>query len=172
MKIVFIDIDGPLLPNRMWASRDNISLLEEKVIDRSPHLRFDSGCVGLVMRLCRLANARLVFASNWRRTWTHGQHALRAKLTNEGLEDDLWHDDWALPVLSGAKGDKAHEIAHWLNAHVVESAVLIDDDPIETPEPVRLIRVNVDDGFSLSAYREALRHFGATDPRDRSTRVA
>lgn len=50
MKAVFIDIDGPLLLRRMWASADNIRLLDERVIDRSPRLRFDPGCVGLVVR--------------------------------------------------------------------------------------------------------------------------
>lgn len=169
--IVFIDIDGPLLPNRMWAASDNIRLLDQRVIDRSPHLRFDPGCVGLVVRLCRLAKARLVLASNWRRTWAHGQEALRAKLAGEGLTDDLWHDDWALPVLVGDRGNKACEIERWLDANPIERAVLIDNDPIAAPAPVQLIRIDAEEGFGLSAYRLALQCFGATDPRDRPARA-
>ena len=163
MKAVFIDIDGPLLPWRMWAAADNIRLLDERMIDRSPRLRFDPGCVGLVVRLCDLSGARLVLASNWRRTWAHGFEALRAKMITEGLRADLWHDDWMLPVT----GTKAGELASWLAVNRIDGGVLIDNDPIPTPEPVQMITVSEEDGFGLPAYRQALAAFGAADPRDR-----
>jgi len=164
MNAVFIDIDGPVLPLRMWAASENIRLLDEKVIDRSPRLRFDPGCVGLVVRLCELSNAQLVLASNWRRTWAHGLAALHAKLIAEGLRADLWHEDWMLPVV----GSKSSELASWLESNPIEAGAFIDNEPILTPDPVRMITVSEADGFGLSAYRSALAVFGAKDPRDRS----
>jgi len=163
MNVVFIDIDGPILPLRMWAAAENIRLLGEKVIDRSPRLRFDPGCVGLVVRLCDLSGARLVLASNWRRTWAHGLSELHAKLIAEGLRADLWHENWMLPVF----GTKAAELVSWLAANRIEAGIFIDNEPISTPDPVRMIAVSEDDGFGLSAYRCALSIFGANDALDR-----
>jgi len=162
MNVVFIDIDGPILPLRMWAAAENIRLLEEKVVDRSPHLRFDPGCVGLVVRLCDLSGARLVLASNWRRTWAHDLSELHAKLVAEGLRADLWHEDWMLPVFD----TKAAELVSWLAANQIEAGIFIDNEPISTPDPVRMITVSEDDGFGLPDYRHALAVFGKKDPRD------
>lgn len=167
MNVVFIDIDGPILPLRMWAAAENIRLLDEKVIDRSPHLRFDPGCVGLIARLCDLAGARLVLASNWRRTWAHGLDALHAKIIAEGLRGDLWHENWMLPVFD----NKTAELASWINSNRIATGVFIDDEAISTPEPVRMITVSEDDGFGLSAYRSALDVFGVVDPRDRHIKI-
>jgi len=168
MNVVFIDIDGPILPLRMWAAADNIRLLDEKVIDRSPRLRFDPGCVGLIVRLCDLCGARLVLASNWRRTWAHGLDALHAKMVAEGLRDDLWHDNWMLPVFD----NKITELASWLASNSITAGVFIDNEPISTPDPVRMITVGEDDGFGLSAYYSALNVFAVVDPRDKRTKAS
>jgi hypothetical protein len=167
MNVVFIDIDGPILPLRMWAAAENIRLLDEKVIDRSPRLRFDPGCVGLIVRLCDLSDARLVLASNWRRTWAHGLDALHAKIIAEGLRADLWHENWMLPVLN----NKTTELASWISSNTIAAGVFIDDEPISTPEPVRMITVSEDEGFGLSAYRSALDIFGVVDPRDKHIKI-
>lgn len=164
MNVVFLDIDGPILPLRMWAAADNIRLLDEKIIDRAPHLRFDPGCVGLAVRLCDLSSARLVLASNWRRTWSHGLDTLHAKMVSEGLREDLWHENWMLPVFD----NKVAELASWLASNPIKAGVFIDNEPISTPNLVQMITVCEDDGFGLHAYRRALEFFGKKDPRDRN----
>lgn len=163
VNVIFIDIDGPLLPMRMWAAAENIRLLDERVIDRAPLLRFDPGCVGLLVRLCELSGAKLVLLSNWRRTWSLGFETLYAKMISEGLRADLWHDNWMLPVI----GTKGGELATWLSANRIDAGVLIDNEPIPTLEPVQMITVGEEDGFGLPAYRQALAIFGVNDPRDR-----
>lgn len=165
MNVVFIDIDGPILPLRMWAAAENIRLLDEKVTDRSPRLRFDPGCVGLIVRICELSDARLVLASNWRRTWAHGLDALHAKLIAEGLRSDLWHKNWMLPVFD----TKAAELVSWLAT--IDAGVFIDNEQISTPDPVRMVTVSEDDGFGIWAYRQALDIFGVEDPRLKKRRV-
>ena len=165
-KIVFIDIDGPLLPRRMWAAAENIGLLNERVRDRAPLLRLDPGCVGLLVRLCDLAGARLVLASNWRRTWPRSASALLDKLIGEGLRADLWHERWMLPVLP--HGGKSAEIAAWLDLDGGAGTFLfVDDEPLPLPAFVQHLGVDPDEGFGMTAYRQGLAVFGASDPRDR-----
>lgn len=169
MSVIFIDIDGPLLPRRMWAAAENIALLSERVSDRMPRLRLDPGCIGLLVRLCDLTGAHLILASNWRRTWPHEAMALRAKLVAEGLREDLWHEGWMLPVLP--RGGKPAELDAWLDLYPgTSTALFVDDEPLPLPASVQQLSVDPDEGFGMAAYRKALAAFGVSDPLDRQGR--
>jgi len=85
----------------------------------------------------------------------------------EGLRADLWHDNWMLPVFDS----KITELASWLASNSITAGVFIDNEPISTPDPVRMITVSEDDGFGLSAYRSALNVFAVSDPRDKRTKA-
>lgn len=160
-RVIFIDIDGVLLPTRMWAAAENIRLVNAKVPDRAPLLRFDPGSIGLIVRLCRQSGARLVLASNWRRTWTFGEEALRLKLVAEGLSAELWHDEWMLPV---TKRGKWHELADWIEGRGIDEALIIDDEPFAgrdlSAASVAQVIPDTDEGFGMMEYRAAGGFFG------------
>lgn len=175
-RIIFIDIDGVLLPTRMWAAAENFRLLSKKVPvgERAPLLRFDPGSVGLLVRLCELSGAKLVLASNWRTTWQHGLEELRNKLTREGLESHLWHDHWHI---SETEGRIEIAYAEWLDWRVTPIQALIINDkptgPIELQEQkiaqigpeIGEITPHVDDGLGIPEYRACLKFFRVADPR-------
>lgn len=170
MNVIFLDIDGPLLSRRMWAAVDNFALLRTPVDERIAHLKFDPGSVGLISRACELAEAQLVLASNWRRTWPGDLEALKRKLDEEGLQHDRWHHNWKLPVLPA--GNKQSELEAWLNVNgPVAKAVFIDDEALTCPMPVVQITVSLDDGFGMQAYRDTISYFGVSDSLDIGVRV-
>lgn len=165
MNIIFLDIDGPLLSRRMWAAATNLPMLRSQVNERINYLRLDPGSLGLISRACELADAKLVLASNWRKTWPGDLKGLKTKLELEGLSPSLWHYDWKLPLIAG--GNKRDELELWLNHNgPVTTAVLIDDETMTCPPPVFQITVSMDDGFGMQAYRDTISHFGILDPLD------
>lgn len=175
-RIIFIDIDGVLLPTRMWAAAENFRLLSKKVPvgERAPLLRLDPGSVGLLVRLCELSGAKLVLASNWRMTWQHGLEELRNKLAREGLERHLWVDHWHISETE-TRIETAY--AEWLDWRVTPiQALIINDKPtgaIELQEKkiaqigpkIGEITPHVDDGLGIPEYRAGLKFFGVADPR-------
>ena len=170
MNVIFLDIDGPLLSRRMWAASENFALLQTPVAQRIALLKFDPGSVGLICRACELAQAQLVLASNWRRTWPGDLGALKRKLEYEGLPPHLWHHNWKLPVLPA--GNKQSELEAWLNENSpVAKAVFIDDEALTCPRPVVQITVSLDDGFGMQAYRDTISYFGVSDSLDTGVRV-
>ncbi len=170
MNVIFLDIDGPLLSRRMWAAVDNFALLRTPVDERITHLKFDPGSVGLISRACELAQAQLVLASNWRRTWPGDLEALRQKLEYEGLPPHLWHQNWKLPVIP--TGNKQSELEVWLEENgPVAKAVFIDDETLTCPTPVVQITVSLDDGFGMQAYRDTISYFGVSDQLDAGARL-
>lgn len=165
--LIFIDIDGVLLSFRYWASASNNALWPVKVEDRMRHLQLDPGSVGLLVRLCEKANAKLVLTSNWRRTWPHERKELIERLIEQGLRRDLWHPEWMLPVLPNS--NKWMELAEWLEGCTEIVALILDDEqcPDDAPpldvEDVGILPVDKYDGFGAYSYFDALDFWGVED---------
>ena len=79
-KVIFIDIDGVLLPLKEWKTPENAAILKTRPEGFMQHIRFNAEAVRLVVRLADLAGAKLVLSSNWRRTWGPDSDALMRKL--------------------------------------------------------------------------------------------
>lgn len=131
-KVIFIDIDGVLLSLEGCKSPENAALLKARPDGFMAHLCFDAEPVKLIVELADDAGAKLVLSSNWRRVWGGDGDALMTKLAAEGLREDLWHEDWYLPVL-GLEPRKFDEIADWLNSHPPCFALVIDDEGYRGP---------------------------------------
>jgi len=101
MSVIFLDIDGVMLPGRAYALPENLrrQLLLGKpgntgdLLDRLP-VDFDPVAVALVNRLAEISGARIVLHSDWRRHYD--KDVLFGHLVNQGLAADSIHVEWWL----------------------------------------------------------------------------
>lgn len=135
LPVLFLDIDGVLLPGRHHEAEVNAAV----IAGRRPELPWGHLLGGLasmcvteccpqviseINALLERTRARLVLISTWRRAI--GAEETRQILTLQGLTE-RWHPDYAAPW----HGDKGEDIAAWLAAHrEVTQWAVIDDDEI------------------------------------------
>lgn len=173
MKVIFLDIDGVLLPARARVLPENLRRLSSIVASVSMNLPrserypvdFDAIAVALVNRLCELSDARIVVHSDWRRVskgnWLH-QH-----LIAQGILPSHLPEHW-FALMDGLNSTKANDIHSWISKHRPESFVIIDDHPLDrfNPDPLtdRLVLVDGVEGLLLRDYAKALELFDVEDP--------
>lgn len=183
-RLVFIDIDGVLLSFRSWTTAHNAPLWRLPVEQRMKHLELDQTSIGLLVRLCDHARAKLVLTSTWRKTWPDDLPALHNRLIEQGLRRDLWHQEWRLPFVPD--GTKWQELAKWGGWSPNAGALIIDDElpPEDAPpalaEQAILLQADKYEGFGAYNYFDALGVFGVEDkdvkppkglPPDRGVRL-
>lgn len=165
--LIFIDIDGVLLSFRSWTTAHNAPLWRLPVESRMKHLELDQTSIGLLVRLCDLAHAKLVLTSTWRKTWPHDLEALHGRLIEQGLRRDLWHSEWMLPVIPDST--KWQELARWGSWSTNAVALIIDDDlppegaPPALAEQAAILQADKFEGFGSYNYFDALDFFGVED---------
>jgi hypothetical protein len=144
LKIIFLDIDGPLISHRALQLTENQSgwYEDEANVPPLPHpipqtfgvdsslsqrRKFDPVAVALLNKLTVGHNARLVISSSWRNV---GRKNMEFILGENGISPDRLHEVWKTPArLSSSRGD---EISMWLNEiehpDPIEAYVALDDD--------------------------------------------
>lgn len=184
MSVIFLDIDGVMLPGRAYALPEN--LRRQKLLGTPGHtgelldclpVDFDPVAVALVGRLADVAGARLVLHSDWRRHYD--KDVLHGHLLRQGLGAGIFHADWWLDAPFGQR--KREAISAWLDAHVPEPLwCALDDDAIFRPAKdlscaktrrrlkafaKRHVQVDGEVGITLADYyRRALALLGHADP--------
>lgn len=145
MKVIFLDIDGPLLShrakllpqNRLEWCRDNVSPLPEAfdrplgpIKEGADRVRqFDPVAVELLRRLVTGYSARVVISSSWQKV---GRRNMEFILEENGIPDRWLHEVWRTDCESTGR-TRAQEIQHWLGdaekrGELVEAYTAIDDD--------------------------------------------
>lgn len=177
--ILFLDIDGVLMSGRAWLMPSNRALRARtkempgweagKEIGRAA--LFDPCAVALVIEVCDATDARLVVSSGWR--YTVGVAETRAKLLEQGIHERLFHEDWTCSLQRHGSPDKYVDIQNWIEGHGAQapgSWLVLDDEPLATPDPTLL----VDDMEGLGAHdaAAAIRYFGAVSSTLGMTRLA
>ncbi len=142
-KILFLDVDGPLIPSGMYLVHKNASY-ERKC---SPI------CVAIVNELCRKADAKIVLNS------THSREANIAieDLKREGLE--RFHDIATTNYpnkMSG--GDRMAAIEDWQERCGGVDWIAFDDSNFTENE--RLVLIDFDVGITLKHYNKAAEMWG------------
>ncbi len=141
--VVFIDIDGPLLPGRFYA----IDLDREQ-------LPFDPAAVAMFNKLVEGADAQIVISSAWARL---GRVAVEEILEKHGIKMAPLHDDWT--CYERGMG-RAVSIGRWLVKHPeITNYVAIDDDE-DIKTLVGGVHCAFKDGFLFDQYEVARRCLG------------
>ncbi|WP_431861310.1 HAD domain-containing protein [Azospirillum sp.] len=141
MKVVFLDIDGPMIPQRAYYLPENHGKLVT---------RFDPVAVWMVLRLLHLAPAKLVISSTWRK---HGRERMAADLTVNGICPSHLHDDWSTGEHRDEPLGRAKEIMGWMDRHPeVTHYAAIDDERLELPGEVR---TTFHDGMQMGHFKLA-----------------
>lgn len=167
--ILFLDIDGVLLPGRMlssdWNRRamnlENPAAPWAQWLSRRGRACATELCPQVVAGLNTLltaVDARMVLISTWREAI--GCQETRWILSTQGVADQ-WHDDFAAPW-TGSKGD---DILAWLRAHPeVEQWAVLDDEMVWAPWgeenktlTARHVRPDFHDGVTVAHWAKLMR---------------
>lgn len=150
--ILFLDIDGVLLPGRAYYMASQTQPLVT---------RFDPCVVGMVNKLCAEIDAKIVIHSNWRRTEprriARGARSLREHFINEGILPENLHPNVLCPMKFSSS--RWMDISAWLEEHPEvgpeDFFVLEDEDcPTDWPHASRVIQCDFDNGLTVAQYMD------------------
>jgi hypothetical protein len=116
MKIIFLDIDGPLIPGRAYTLPNQTKPLV---------MTFDPVAVGLLNNFAEKRGWKFVIHSSWLRF--HGEKETVKHCVDQGLKQELFHED------THCLGDiswRYSRVAEWLFRHPeVTHYMILDDEP-------------------------------------------
>lgn len=147
-KIIFIDIDGPLIPQRAYALANQTK----------PYvMTFDPCAVGLLNELGKEHKWEFVIHSSWLRAY--GEEPTLEHCISEGLAH--FHKDATCDKTLHWRYDR---VAQWLREHEdVTDYVIIDDeeythrsvDFVHPPNMAKhLLLLDFDEGFLMKSFRQ------------------
>jgi len=132
-KVIFLDIDGPLLPAKQWFHPANAKLRQEygdnwwKEINKHPDFKdrvvMDPVAVEVFNIWQEMGNAKIVLATNWRR-WLEVDDIVYI-LERNGMRINL-HDDFKTQWKMTS--NRMHEIGMWMDDNPDTTGIIVDDD--------------------------------------------
>lgn len=164
MRIIFLDIDGPMIPLRAYFT-DN----QTKKFVTS----FDPVAVSLVNRMANISGAKIVVHSSWRKpecqVWlsdTLGKQIdLKQHLIDQGIKENLFHEDWVADYTPNTS--RWHDIKGWLSKYDnITHYVILDDETLSDNHldlANNLVSIDFEEGLTLAKYRQALKVLGVKD---------
>jgi hypothetical protein len=116
MKIIFLDIDGPMIPGRAYTLAGQTKPFV---------MKFDPVAVGMLNHWCETRKWKIVVHSSWLRVY--GGAKTLAHCISEGLKAEHFHED---PICDEHEHHRYNRIAKWLDKHpeVTHYWILDDDD--------------------------------------------
>jgi hypothetical protein len=149
MKIIFLDVDGPLIPGRMYYESGS-TFICDPLNDQKVSHRYDPIAVGMIKALCDATGAKVVFNS------AHnggGPASMKWQAKCNDLHEYLHETEWTTQFPNGY-GERINGIRGWLENHPeVTTWIDIDDELVPTN---RLVHVHFDIGMTIDNYRKAL----------------
>lgn len=145
MKVLFLDIDGVILPGRAYLLPN-----QTKPIVRV----FDPCAVSILNTLCEEADLKIVVHSSWLRYPDIYNSDLVGYLVSQGVEKKHFHDDPLCEPLSW----RYDRIRLWLSRHPeVKDFVIIDDTPLGEQDgefETRFYLTDFDNGLTMDLLRK------------------
>lgn len=162
MKILFLDVDGPLIPARAWAfNADKKSSLTNPQFGTRAY--FDPIALSLIVRILKESGGLFVVSSSLR-ILGHKKWLQVLEVNNVPVE--LMHHDWHTPQLS--KVGRAGEILDWVSRHHPKLWVAVDDENLVEPhkentvvlEARNFVHVTMRDGILFKHANEIAQKLG------------
>lgn len=160
-KIIFIDIDGPIINTPIYSVDPRCSM------ERST---MNTQAIGYICELVKLSDAKIVTNS------THNTHDVEDLLTGEkrtlkqdlikwGLKEEWFHENWhtSYPFPNGSRFSEhtSHRrmkaIDEWQEVNGEVDWVCFDDEPF-TEDP-RLVVIDFERGIDFDAFSVALKQW-------------
>ena len=125
MNIIFVDIDGPLLPRKMHMFHENRKLGINPETGVGWYPKFDQFAVRAFNLWAKYGNAKIVFSTHW--AFDHNTEQLQEIMLRNGLGFD-YHDVLYTPKKMSSR--RCNEIMWWLhdNAKEGDKFIAVDDD--------------------------------------------
>lgn len=146
-KIIFLDIDGPMIPMRAYHLPNQTS----------PVSMFDPCAVAMLNRLLAFSQAKIVCSSTW---GMMGYDRWMELLGKNGIDTSVVHKDWITPRRMSSY--RINEIKWWLDEHPeVVDYVAIDDEDLKFDWVPKAVKCDGYEGFSWRNYLECCVHLDA-----------
>ena len=133
-KVIFVDIDGPLMPGRQWFDSRNSNMRKNlgdvwwKKINELEEfdelITFDPVAVRFFNIWARMSDAEFVLSTNWAR-WISEERILKIFDRND-LDVKRIHEDWRTP--RRMTSNRFHEIGMWMEDNPGYTGIIVDDD--------------------------------------------
>lgn len=125
MNLIFVDIDGPLLPRKMHMFHENRKLGINPDTGVGHYPKFDEFAIRAFNLWAKYGNAKIVFSTHW--AFSHNTEQLKEIMLLNGLGFD-YHSKLYTPKKSTSH--RSHEIIWWLkdNAKIGDKFIAVDDD--------------------------------------------
>lgn len=148
-RILFLDIDGVLLPGRAYMLPNQTN---------NPYVTvFDPCAVSMLNRALAKQKRKIVVHSSWVKHWTKDE--IFKHLVEQGVNQDSFHDDWYTDPHFHWRYDRVRD---WMSRHKeVTDWVVVDDEPPASEEDKRFlgghsIFTDFDEGITMKIYRRLL----------------
>ena len=172
--IIFVDIDGPLLPARMHFTKANHDIILGDVecswqddFEKKKRIQFDACIIYALNRWVEETEAKVVLSTNW--TKYASKDEMQQILSINGFECvyTSLHQDWK--TTKNKSWTRADEISYWLSHYrgKIKNYMILDDDtsvlnhPHLNPEKVLL--ADFFNGISWEQIFKGFEIFGLTD---------
>ena len=159
--IIFVDIDGPLVPQKMHYFGQNRRAGKEP----ENYPMFDPWAVRVFNMWARYGKAKIVFCTHWTHSWSADE--LKDIMKHNGLGFD-YHEDCVTPKRMSS--EKGHEIHWWLKDHPeCTNFIIVEDDHScawvenfikDMPVKGRWIQVDYSDGISMKNFMDGCEQLG------------
>lgn len=186
-KIIFLDIDGTILPESNHQFHDSVVLykkllknagelsheeLQKALREYNLNIPFSQHAIFFINRLCEKTGAKIVVHSNWKKYFS--EEELQNKFIREGIDIKYFHEDF-ICYPRGFTSQKIHDLLNWITCREEETGckikgIVFDNHHIyqsyQFPED-DIIQVIVDeyDGIKTNNYRIAAGFFGLEDSK-------
>lgn len=149
MKILFLDIDGVVLPGRAYSLPYQTKPIVKK---------FDPCSVALLNDACEQGGWKIVIHSSWLRYWNAADgESVKNHCIEEGIKEKHFHEESECSPQLHWRYDR---IDDWLSRHKeVEDFIILDDTPPEEgyPRTDKVLLTNFEEGITLEVFRKLVR---------------
>lgn len=145
-KIVFLDIDGPMIPSYVYLKNLNCSMSDER-------REFCIYCVLAINRLCEQTDAKIVFNTYHNRHYPTQVGTIRDDAIANGVLERHIHEEWKTEYPN--THNRYDAICNWIRKNGEADWIAIDDADFTDRAGARQILIDPHQGFNIPAFNVA-----------------